>query len=63
MPTVFCWSVISISLRMAPPEEVLKDFDLLTRYRVRPTSLLRLNLELLPRTGRFLTAEALAAYA
>jgi energy-coupling factor transport system ATP-binding protein len=46
-----------------PPEEVLKDFDLLTRYRVRPTSLLRLNLELLPRTGRFLTAESLAAYA
>ena len=45
-----------------PPEEVLKDFDLLTRYRVRPTSLLRLNLELLPRTGRFLTAESLAAY-
>lgn len=46
-----------------PPEEVLKDFDLLTRYRVRPTSLLRLNLDLLPRTGQFLTAEALAAYA
>ncbi len=46
-----------------PPEEVLKDFDLLTRYRVRPTSLLRLNLDLLSRTGRFLTAEALAAYA
>ncbi|RPJ21304.1 MAG: ABC transporter ATP-binding protein [Chloroflexi bacterium] len=45
------------------PEEVLKDFDLLTRYRVRPTSLLRLNLELLPRTGGFLTAEALAEYA
>jgi energy-coupling factor transporter ATP-binding protein EcfA2 len=45
------------------PEEVLKDFDLLTRYRVRPTSLLRLNLEMLPRTGRFLEAEALAAYA
>jgi energy-coupling factor transport system ATP-binding protein len=45
------------------PEEVLKDFDLLTRYRVRPTSLLRLNLELLPQTGQFLTAEALAAYA
>jgi energy-coupling factor transport system ATP-binding protein len=46
-----------------PPEEVLKDFDQLRRYRVRPTSLLRLNLELLSRTGRFLTAEALAAYA
>jgi energy-coupling factor transport system ATP-binding protein len=45
------------------PEDVLKDFDLLTRYRVRPTSLLRMNLELLPRTGQFLTAEALAAYA
>jgi energy-coupling factor transport system ATP-binding protein len=45
-----------------PPEEVLKDFELLTRYRVRPTSLLRLNLNLLPRTGQFLTAEALAAY-
>jgi energy-coupling factor transport system ATP-binding protein len=45
-----------------PPEEVLKDFDLLTRYRVRPTSLLRLNLEMLPQTGRFLEAEALAAY-
>jgi energy-coupling factor transport system ATP-binding protein len=44
------------------PEEVLKDFDLLTQYRVRPTSLLRLNLNLLPRTGQFLTAEALAAY-
>jgi energy-coupling factor transport system ATP-binding protein len=45
------------------PEEVLKDFDLLMRYRVRPTSLLRLNLELLPRTRQFLPAEQLAAYA
>jgi energy-coupling factor transport system ATP-binding protein len=45
------------------PEVVLKDFDLLTRYRVRPTSLLRLNLKLLPRTKRFLPAETLAAYA
>ncbi|MGZ9164148.1 MAG: ABC transporter ATP-binding protein [Anaerolineales bacterium] len=46
-----------------PPEEVLKDFDLLEHYRVRPTSLLRLNLNLLPRTGQFLSAESLAAYA
>jgi energy-coupling factor transporter ATP-binding protein EcfA2 len=46
-----------------PPEEVLKDFALLERYRVRPTSLLRLNLEMLPRTQRFLPAEELAAYA
>jgi energy-coupling factor transport system ATP-binding protein len=45
------------------PEEVLKDFDLLARYRVRPTSLLRMNLSLLPKTKRFFTAEALAAYA
>lgn len=45
------------------PEDVLKDFDLLTRYRVRPTSLLRLNLDLFPRTGQFLAAEELAAYA
>ena len=45
------------------PEEVLKDFDLLMRYRVRPTSLLRLNLDMLPRTKRFLAAEELAAYA
>ncbi|HMR98537.1 MAG TPA: ABC transporter ATP-binding protein [Anaerolineales bacterium] len=44
------------------PEEVLKDFDLLTRYRVRPTSLLRMNLSLFSKTKQFLTAEALAAY-
>jgi energy-coupling factor transport system ATP-binding protein len=44
------------------PEDVLKDFDLLLKYRVRPTSLLRMNLNLLPRTGQFLTADALAAY-
>ena len=46
-----------------PPEEVLKDFDLLDRCRVRTTSLLDLNLSLLPKTGGFLPAEALAAYA
>ncbi len=44
------------------PEEVLNDFDLLERCHVRPTSLLRLNLELLPRTGGFLPAEALAGF-
>lgn len=46
-----------------PPEEALRDLELLERYRVKPTSLLRLNWELLPKTGRFLPAEALAAYA
>jgi len=45
-----------------PPEEVLKDFDLLKHCRVRSTSLLDLNLSLLPKTGGFLPAEALAAY-
>jgi energy-coupling factor transporter ATP-binding protein EcfA2 len=44
------------------PEEVLRDFDLLVRYRVRPTSLLYLNCELYPRTRRFMPADALAAY-
>ena len=44
------------------PEDVLKDADLLLKYRVRPTSLLRLNLGLLPKTGRFLPAESLAGF-
>jgi energy-coupling factor transport system ATP-binding protein len=44
------------------PEEVLKDFALLERCRVRRTSLLNLNLSLLPKTGGFLPAEKLAAY-
>jgi energy-coupling factor transport system ATP-binding protein len=44
------------------PEEVLQDFDLLARYRVRPTSLLHLNCELYSKTRRFMPADALAAY-
>ena len=44
------------------PEDVLKDIDLLLKYRVRPTSLLQLNLELLAKTKRFLSAESLAEY-
>ena len=44
------------------PEDVLKDIDLLLKYRVRPTSLLRLNLELLAKTKRFLPAESLAEF-
>lgn len=43
-----------------PPAEVLSDPELLRRCRLVPTSLLRLNLEYLPRTGRFLRIEALA---
>jgi energy-coupling factor transporter ATP-binding protein EcfA2 len=44
-----------------PPEpEVLADAELLRRCRLLPTSLLAANLEALPRTGRFMSAEALA---
>ena len=43
-----------------PPEKVLADEKLLRSCRVLPTSLLRLNLELLPQTGKFMRAEALA---
>lgn len=41
------------------PQQVLCDYDLLRACRVVPTSLLDLNLELLPKTGQFLRAEAL----
>ena len=44
------------------PEEVLKDIDLLMKYRVRPTSLLHLNLDLFAKTKKFLPAEALAGF-
>jgi energy-coupling factor transporter ATP-binding protein EcfA2 len=43
-----------------PPDEVLADPDLLRRCRLVPTSLLAANLEVLPKTGRFMSAEALA---
>jgi energy-coupling factor transport system ATP-binding protein len=43
-----------------PPAEVLTDLGLLRRCHVVPTSLLQANLEYLPRTGRFMRAEALA---
>ena len=45
---------------VGPPEEVLQDYDLLRRCRVVPTSLLAVNLEALPQTGRFMRAEMLA---
>jgi energy-coupling factor transport system ATP-binding protein len=43
-----------------PPEKVLSDSDLLRRCRLVPTSLLATNLEYLPDTARFMSAEALA---
>lgn len=42
------------------PAEVLGDEERLRKCRVLPTSLLKLNLEYLPRTGRLMRAEALA---
>jgi energy-coupling factor transport system ATP-binding protein len=42
------------------PSDVLSDFDLLRECRLVPTSLLRANLEHLPQTGRFMSAEGLA---
>jgi energy-coupling factor transport system ATP-binding protein len=43
-----------------PPAEVLADAERLRRCRVVPTSLLELNLQRHPSTGRFLRAEELA---
>jgi energy-coupling factor transporter ATP-binding protein EcfA2 len=43
-----------------PPADVLADGDALRRCRLVPTSLLKANLAYLPRTGRFMSAEALA---
>ncbi len=45
-----------------PPEVVLRDRTLLERCRIVPTSLLEENLRLLPKTGTFLRAEALAEF-
>lgn len=42
------------------PQDVLRDFDRLKANRLEPTSLLRLNLERLGETGKFMRAEALA---
>ena len=42
------------------PQEVLKDEKLLRSCRVLPTSLLKLNMKYLPKTGRFYRAETLA---
>jgi energy-coupling factor transporter ATP-binding protein EcfA2 len=45
-----------------PPVEALADEQRLHACRIRPTSLLELNLKHYPQTGRFLRAEALAQY-
>jgi energy-coupling factor transporter ATP-binding protein EcfA2 len=42
------------------PQEVLKDEVLLRHCRVLPTSLLKMNLDYFPRTGKFFRAETLA---
>ncbi len=43
-----------------PPQSVLRDFDRLEACRLVPSSLLALNLERLPQSGKFMRAEALA---
>jgi energy-coupling factor transport system ATP-binding protein len=43
-----------------PPNEVLADEEQLSRCRVLPTSLLKLNQQYFPKTGHFLRAEQLA---
>ena len=43
-----------------PPEQILKDYELLRSCRVLPTSLLDLNVKMLPQSGRFMRAELLA---
>jgi energy-coupling factor transport system ATP-binding protein len=45
-----------------PPEQVLADRALIERCRIVPTSLLELNVQLLPRTGRFLPIEQLVPF-
>jgi energy-coupling factor transport system ATP-binding protein len=45
-----------------PPHEVLADRQLLADCRLVPTSLLELNLELFPKTGRFMRADSLATF-
>lgn len=42
------------------PQDVLRDVERLKEWRLVPTSLLRLNLDMLPISGKFLRAEALA---
>ncbi|MBL8051108.1 MAG: ABC transporter ATP-binding protein [Anaerolineales bacterium] len=44
------------------PEDVLKDTEMLLKYRIRPTSLLQLNLDLLTKTGEFLPAASLTKF-
>jgi energy-coupling factor transport system ATP-binding protein len=46
-----------------PPESVLRDPQLLEKCHIVPTSLLAENLRLLPQTGAFQRAEALAGFA
>jgi len=49
-------------IRDGAPEEVLKDISTLEKAHVLPTSLLSLNLKLLPKTKKFLRAELLANF-
>ncbi len=45
-----------------PPQEVLGDHEALRKWRILPTSLLKLNQQLYPLTGHYARAEHLALY-
>jgi len=45
-----------------PPQQVLADEEKLGKWRLLPTSLLKLNQELWPKTGQFMRAEALSQF-
>ena len=44
------------------PNEVLQNSESLQKWRILPTSLLKLNQELWPKTGQYMRAEALGQF-
>ena len=44
------------------PNEVLQNVESLQKWRILPTSLLKLNQELWPKTGQYMRAEALSQF-
>ncbi len=44
------------------PQEIFKDEQKLKKWRLMPTSLLKLNQQLWPKTGQYLSAEALSQF-
>ncbi len=44
------------------PQDILQDEDNLNKWRLKPTSLLKLNQQLWPKTGQYMRAEALSQF-